>query len=125
MIPGFENYTHELTERELVEVVPLVVKGLKSKSGKKSSISATAMCKALKKHPYNINIGGARMRKVIRHIRITGMIMNLVTNGRGYYVATNRKEIEDYLDSLTVRIEAIDYMRKAIDWQMKNQYPKS
>lgn len=125
MIPGFEDYTHELTERELVEVVPLVVKGLKHKVGKKNSISASAMCKALKKQPYNINIAGPRMRKIIRHIRITGMIMNLITDGKGYYVANNRYEIENYIDSLIVRIDAIEYMRKAINWQMQNTYPVS
>ena len=50
---------------------------------------------------------GARIRKVINHIRIKGLVQNLVANSKGYYIETDVQSIENYKQSLRDRIASI------------------
>lgn len=121
MIPGFEDYTHELTDHEINEVLPVVVKHLKNNIGKRNIVTNEKMCSALRVR-YNLFVKPPRMRKIIRHIRITGEILCVAAHGRGYFVAQTKEEMETYIDSLRVRIDAQEYMFKALKWQMDNTY---
>ena len=47
MIQGFEKYTHELTDYERQNILPLVVKGLRNKVGKDNAVSNKHICDAL------------------------------------------------------------------------------
>ena len=98
MIKGFEDYTYELTnyEKELVEKL---IKGLSPKIGRSNAVTSTVICKSL-------NIVGPRLRKLINHIRITNQLAGLCSTSKGYFVAENLGEIDDYIISLKQRIKS-------------------
>ena len=98
MIKGFEDYTYELTnyEKELVEKL---IKGLSPKIGRNNAVTSTVICKSL-------NIVGPRLRKLINYIRITNQLAGLCSTSKGYFVAENLGEIDDYIISLKQRIKS-------------------
>ena len=98
MIKGFEDYTYELTnyEKELIEKL---IKGLSPKIGRNNAVTSTVICKSL-------NIVGPRLRKLINHIRITNQLAGLCSTSKGYFVAENLGEIDDYIISLKQRIKS-------------------
>ena len=98
MIKGFEDYTYDLTnyEKKLVEKL---IKGLSPKIGRSNAVTSTVICKSL-------NIVGPRLRKLINHIRITNQLAGLCSTSKGYFVAENLGEIDDYIISLKQRIKS-------------------
>lgn len=56
-------------------------------------------------------------RRIIRHIRITGLIRKLMADNYGYFIASNNKDYQRYLDMLTRRIKTLSRTHHA----MKNQ----
>ena len=106
MVTNFENETHELTDQEL-NMVSTVKKILELHVGKNNPvISDKIMEDAL--HMYQINLGtGARVRKLINYIRVTGLIPNLAASSRGYWIETDLNELRKYVRSLRERASAI------------------
>ena len=98
MIKGFEEYTYELTNYEK-ELVDKLIKGLSPKIGRSNAVTSTVICKSL-------NIVGPRLRKLINHIRITNQLAGLCSTSKGYFVAENLGEIDDYIISLKQRIKS-------------------
>ena len=98
MIKGFEDYTYELTDDELL-LVDKLIRGLNPKIGKETAITSTVICKSL-------NITSPRLRKLINYIRTTNQLAGLCSSKNGYFVAENLKEIEDYIISLKQRIKS-------------------
>ena len=98
MIKGFETITADLSDDEL-NMVQIVIKGLKVKHGKDKAVTGAVICKAL-------NINGVRLRKMINYIRINNLIPALCSSSKGYFVANNINELEDYIISLKQRIKA-------------------
>ena len=98
MIKGFEDYTYELTDVELL-LVDKLIRGLNPKTGKEKAITSTIICKSL-------NITSPRLRKLINYIRTTNQLPGLCSSKNGYFVAENLKEIEDYIISLKQRIKS-------------------
>jgi len=98
MIKGFEDYTYELTNYEN-DLVDKLIKGLSPKIGRNNAVTSTVICKSL-------NIVGPRLRKLINHIRITNQLAGLCSTSKGYFVAENLGEIDDYIISLKQRIKS-------------------
>ena len=116
MVINFEEQTHELTDYEKNELLPVIVKGLKTKSGKSNVISSTEIIKALKTLKYKID--PARLRKIINYIRVNNVLYNLIATGNGYYIATTPQECRDFIKSLDQRINAIITVRDAMQYQL-------
>jgi len=116
MITNFERETHELTEYELDVLMPIILKGLSTKIGKHNAITNKAICKAMDTIGHKLH--DARLRKLIHHIRAYDLILNLIATSKGYYIATTTKEVEDYIKSLSERINSIEFIRQSI----KRQY---
>lgn len=112
MIQGFSEQTKPLTDYEDKVILPLIVQGLHGKVGK-----SKAMCSALKS--YGCKIDSPRIRKIINHIRLSGMVIGLIATSEGYYIAETRKELEDYLRSLEGREGAIHAVRKSLEKQLQ------
>lgn len=72
MIQGFSEQTKPLTDYEDKVILPLIVQGLHGKVGKYKAITNKAMCSALKS--YGCKIDSPRIRKIINHIRLSGMV---------------------------------------------------
>ena len=112
MIQGFEIETQPLTEYEQNTLVPIVARGLLHKVGRKNAVTSKHICECLTAKGYKID--GIRLRKVVNHIRIRGIVKCLIATSNGYYVAQNRKEVEDYTASLKGREESIHAVRAAL-----------
>lgn len=115
MIEGFEKQTHDLNEYEL-EILPNIVRGLKTKIGEKSAVTNSYICKKFKENGKKLT--PARFRKIVNHIRIHGLVFNLVATSKGYHVATSQSECERFIESLDQRINAITKVRDAMFYQM-------
>jgi len=106
MITSFEEQTHPLTEYEQQVLLPIMVHGLKLKVGVKNCITNPQMCKALKIRGYEVN--EPRIRKIVFHIRNNNLVPNLIASSKGYWIATDKKEIETWVSSLQSRIDAMN-----------------
>lgn len=109
MIKGFEDFTYELTDVELI-IVDNLLKGLGARIGKDNAITSTKICESL-------NVTAARLRKMINYIRITNQLPGLCSSKKGYFVAKDIKEIEDYIISLKQRIKSQVDVLNAIENQ--------
>jgi hypothetical protein len=56
-------------------------------------------------------ISDTRIRKIINHIRVTGMVSGLVASSKGYYISRDPEELKRYIQSLDDRIMAISAVR--------------
>lgn len=116
MINGFEEQTSPLSEYERDVLLPLVVRGLRLKVGRENAVTNKEMCAGLGRHGYEVS--GARIRKLIHHIRTEGLVIGLVATSGGYYVATEKDEIVSYVRSLEGRETAIRRVREVLIAQL-------
>ena len=116
MITGFEKETAPLSEYEKDTLLPLIIKGLNYKVGKNKAISNRKMVSRLRNSGYDVD--EVRMRKLINHIRVNGLVPCLIATSKGYYIATDEVEVQDYIDSLQGRENAIRAVREAMERQI-------
>jgi len=123
MIEGFEKYTEELSDEE-VKLLPFFVVGLKGKKGKANAITNKAIQKAFHENPkWNLKIPDSRVRKIINHIRVNGLVNGLCASSNGYYVAADQNELKEYLEGLRQRISSQMMVYDAVEFQL-NQWQK-
>lgn len=108
-----DRYKAPLDDYERDTIVPIMVKSLEKHVGKCNAITNAGMRNKLAEHGYG-NINEVRIRKIISHIRIKGLVPNLVGTGRGYHVATSVHEMNEYIESLNSRISAMVEVRDAM-----------
>lgn len=118
MITGFENITTDLTPYQIDTIVPAVVDLMTFRIGEHMAITSNKAIRELKRD-HDINVAQPTFRKVINHIRIHGLIDNLVATSRGYYIAGSRSDCERYLESLGQRIRSIEMVHDALEYQME------
>ena len=113
----FEEQTAPLTEWEKNTLLPLMVKGLKTKLGKDNAVTSKQIIASLSQPLYDMGgkLSGARIRKVINHIRLNGLVRNLVASSKGYYIENNSELRESYKQSLRDRISAIRAVLESFD----------
>jgi hypothetical protein len=115
MINGFEKETEPLTEEER-NLLPKFVRGLKKRIGKENAITNGEIREAFKKNA-GIIIPPSRVRKIINHIRINGLVNLLCASSKGYYVGSIDKEIVEYMEGLKNRVEAQNLVLKKLQMQ--------
>lgn len=115
MIPGF-IHTQPLTSYELETLMPAVVNLLAGCIGKANTICNSRICNKLKVKGLKVN--DISVRKIINHIRLNGLLNCLVASGNGYYIATSKIEVEEYLKTLENREGAINAVRKSLETQL-------
>jgi hypothetical protein len=118
MINGFKPQTEPLTDYERDTLLPVICRGLKCKVGEARAVTNAAITKGMRRLGYQLN--EARVRKIINHIRTEGLIKWLVATSKGYYIATKREEVEQYIDSLKGREYAIRAVRESMEQQLMN-----
>lgn len=116
MLDNFKELTEELTEHELVKIVPMVFNGLRTKIGKEKAIRNSEMRAGLK--TFGIEITEPRLRKIIQYIRLSGMIERLIATSKGYWISTNLKELEDYQATNLQRIEQLKISYNQMQFQI-------
>lgn len=116
MIQGFNQQTEPLTDYERDTLLPVICRGLANKYGETKAITNTAITRAMKGAGYQLT--EARLRKIINHIRIHGMIKWLIATSKGYYIATSVDEMRQYIESLRGREQAIRAVRESMEKQL-------
>jgi hypothetical protein len=106
MIESFEDHTHPLTDYELKTLLPLMIQGFTTKIGKTRAVTNGQICKALINKGYEVN--EPRIRKLVFYIRQQNLVPNLIASSSGYWIATDRKEVDTWINSLQSRIDAIN-----------------
>ena len=119
MIKGFDKETAPLCEYETGVLLPIMIKGLQTKIGKRSAIKNGQIVKTLKS---SYKITEARVRKLINHIRTNDIIPGLIATSEGYYTAQTENELIEYEESLKGRENAIREVRVSIERQRKKLY---
>ena len=117
MIIRVEEYTKELTEYERDILLPAMVRGLRSKIGKSKAITNNQAIKMLKEAGYEVS--DTRWRKVVHAIRCSNLVPCLLASSAGYYIATEREDAEEYLQSLDERIRSIQEVRNSLEEQIR------
>jgi hypothetical protein len=107
MITNFEDFTEDLTPDEIALLKPLI-KGLETKT-KDNPIKAPEIIKLMAVYTKSkglVSLSEPRLRKLINHIRVNGIIPVIATK-KGYYVSYDKQEILDQINSLTERANSI------------------
>lgn len=120
MIKGFNSETAPLTEYEENVLLPLVLRGLKTKIGKENAVTNRTIVQRLNIAGYTVT--EPRIRKLINHIRMTDLLPDLIATSGGYFLATSEAELLDYEQSLIGREDAIKQVRLAIARQRRILY---
>lgn len=117
----FEPETSKLSEYEMDELMPVMVKCLQNKVGKENAVSNRFMVEKMQEHGYDIS--EVRVRKIINYVRTNGNIECLIASNKGYYITKDRNEMSNYIQSLIGREEAIHEVRMAMENQMEKMTP--
>ena len=115
MVRGFEAYTEPLNQREREIVAPLLARQLEWRKGKALAVTNNELREMMRDKGYHL--GDAKIRALINHIRINGLVERLVASSLGYYIAEDANELADYCDSLREREAAIRAVRQALEGQ--------
>lgn len=83
-----------------------MIAGFRTKIGVERCITNPEICRALKEKGYEVN--EPRVRKIVFHIRFYNLVPKLIASSKGYWVATNKKEVETWIQSLQARISALE-----------------
>lgn len=115
MIKNFDKETAPLNDYEEQQLLPVILKGLRTKVGKAMAVTNRTIVTRLNAIGYKLN--EARCRKIINHIRCTDLIPGLIATSEGYFIATSADELIDYEESLLGRENAIKEVRLAMSRQ--------
>jgi len=119
MITNFDSHTQELNEYEEKTLQPIIIRGLSTKLGKSSAITNKKICEVLTEKGYELT--DTRLRKIIHNIRAKDLVPLLIATSKGYYVSNDEKEIRDYIQSLSERINSISFIKQSIQRQWNNK----
>lgn len=119
MIKGFDKETAPLCEYETGVLLPIMIKCLQTKIGKRSAIKNGQIVQTLKS---SYKITEARVRKLINHIRTNDIIPGLIATSDGYYIAQTENELIEYEESLKGRENAIREVRVSIERQRRKLF---
>ena len=114
MIRRFYDETDRLSSYEEEYVLPEIVKILETCQGEDQALTNKQIAERYGIPGHEM---GVRVRKVINFIRNNGIIPCLIASNKGYYIATDAKEITDYEESLRGRESAIRKIRLSIHKQ--------
>jgi carbamoylphosphate synthase small subunit len=127
MVTGHEGRTFELTPLEIEKILPIVITTWKTKSINEY-VNMRDMVKGLNKYfkQYPIQqtlkngkkkvvvVTDVRMRKIIHHIRVEGIITNLVANSKGYFLTDQEEELHKFAKSCKERANSFNAVYKAM-----------
>ena len=113
MIPGFEEFTIDITDDE-IETVNLIVRGLEVRIGDRNAITNENM-RTLMYNNCGISISCAKMRKFIQYIRAYNLVSMLCASSKGYWVAKDREEWIKYREGFRSRVNSMRFTLACMD----------
>lgn len=121
MIDGFEMITAEINDHERNVLVPVLVRILSTCVGIDRALKNGQIRDILYRETRSMP-DASRIRKMINHIRITGLVPCLLASSHGYYVAVSREEVEAYQQSLRSRAGAIRCVYETLEIQKTERF---
>lgn len=122
MIKGFNQETQPLNDYETGVLLPLLIRGLRTKIGHEKAVTNKHIVAALKG---TCKLSEARVRKIINHIRTNDLVPGLIATSEGYFIATTEAELLEYEESLKGREDAIKEVRLSIARQRRILYEQA
>lgn len=119
MIKGFEKETEVLNEYELNMLLPILLQYLPRKIGPDKSVTSNKIIEGLK--ALGLKINGARLRKLINHIRTHNLIPLLIASSKGYYISNDDNDTQRFIESLKQREDSIRTVRLAMIQQQQTK----
>lgn len=105
MILGHEHHTEDLNDEERMLAKRLI--SAFSKRSKNNPVTALEIvCGVNANIPLTQKFSDRRLRKIINHYRVNG-ILPIISTSKGYYVSYDENEIEGMIISLTQRANSI------------------
>ncbi len=123
MITNFEKRTASITEKEKNLVPTICASFRRNHVGKENLISNSQIRIALQ----NFNgtkLAEERLRIIIRYIRMNNLVPCLCANGRGYFVATKKTEMEKNIESLREQADTLYELAKVLERQYYDNMEK-
>lgn len=105
----------QLSNYEQNVLLPILIKGLKSKRGKENAVSKNQIMRGLKNHGLKIN--GTSVTDLVRYIRINDLIVGLMASTNGYYVGSSNQDLVRYEQRLKRHEAALRKVRMCIKRQ--------
>lgn len=118
MITNFEEYTHDLTPEELEQAAVLATV-LRFRVGKDKAITNGEIQKGFREK-LGVTMHGARVRKLIRHLRMSGTIPLLMSTSKGYYQASTKEEFNTCIVSIQERAESLYHLVHKMRQQLQH-----
>ena len=98
------KHTQPLTAEEK-ELIPIIIKLIQTHKHITNKIIIKCIKALINMNEYpDISLTEGRIRKIINHIRVNKLCKNLIASGKGYYIAKDNKEVQDYVGRLWHRI---------------------
>lgn len=119
MITGFSEQTKPLSDYEREVLVPIVANGMLWHQGRKNAVTSSQICQSLRRKGFKID--GPRLRKVMNHIRINGLVGCVIAKSEGYWVSDDTNEIREYIQSLEERASSIMAVSGALSGQLREK----
>ncbi len=113
MITGFEEYADHVQMPDDEHIVMDIVNGLKRRVGKNMAITNKAI-RAAMKEKRGVTISDIKMRDIIHYIRVKGLVVNLLSSSKGYYVSNDPEEITKYRESMKQRIRSMQMVEASM-----------
>ncbi len=121
MLTNFEEQTHELKPEEK-KLIPIIIKKLNERIGKDRAMSSTYICSKID-YFLKYKLTKPRLRKIIHYIRVKNKLVFLCGTNKGYYIAKNKDEFQEWLESYEQRIrsmlEVFEAGQKQLEFQDK------
>jgi hypothetical protein len=111
-IKGHEKETKGLNSQE-IELIPDMIAFLSRAIGSSKAVNNYQIASFIQSLT-GVQIKSYRIRKMIQHIQLNGLINLLCASSKGYYIAQTEKEAVDYCVSLSQRITTQTMKRNAM-----------
>jgi len=118
MITNFDDYTIELNQDEL-KIVPIIVDRFTKWKGSKYIVTNPQIVSGLERN-FKIKITEPRIRKIIQYIRIENLVPGLIATSKGYYTTDDINELEQWIETMKQRENAIRESRTSIEQYLNN-----
>ena len=115
-----KKQTRTLSNYEQNVLLPILLKGLETKKGKKNAVTNKQIVQGLQSQ--GLKIKDTDVRLLINHIRTNDLIEGLMATSAGYFTTNSVQELVGYEDSLLGREKAIRKVRMSIKRQRRAMF---
>lgn len=117
MTKRLKKETSLLNKYELNVLLPILVKALEMKRGKKNAITGKEITEGLINSGVKAN--ETQVCRIIYHIRMNDIIAGLMGSRYGYYISNSAEELMHYENNLLKRERALKEVRMSIKRQRR------